>query len=136
MLDEDIRAALGPLVQGFVYPNRRPQKDESYMPEELPVIVYSIIAEDWQTALTLCGPGLSMTRVQFDVYARYYRECRNLAYAAADILDNIDGWRINMEPFADDDERINRWLLEYEFGRNDAPDPYVPHSKVNRKKGV
>lgn len=130
MIDEDIKALLSPLVQGHVHPLRRPQRAGPDVPEELPVIVYSYVGDDWQTANTLCGPGLHDVRVQLDCYAAHYRDARNLAYAVADLMNTL-GWLMNMQPFPDDDEKIYRWLVEFSVWRTDRDadiPPWTPPS--------
>lgn len=132
LLDEEIAAALGPLVKGSVYPLRRPQRETAEIARaHLPEIVYTIVSDDWEQAETLCGVGLHATRVQIDVYANHYREARGYAYAVAREMDAL-GWRINMQPFPDDDEKIYRWQLEYSCWRNEAP-PDIPVPRTKRR---
>ena len=116
MIDEEICALLGPLVNGEVHPLRRPQRDPG-APVVLPIIIYTHVGDDWATANTLCGPGLHDMRVQIDCYTEHYREARNLAYAVAEQMNTI-GSLLSMQPFPDDDEKIYRWLLEFSVWRN------------------
>jgi len=132
MIDEDIKTLLGPLVQGHVHPLRRPQRDPS-TPEELPVIVYTYVGDDWNTADTLCGPGLHDIRVQIDCYAEHYRDARNLAFAVADAMTST-GNLMSMQPFPDDDEKIYRWLVEMSVWRNDRDDIPAWIPPLSRRK--
>lgn len=116
MIDEEIKAALGPLIPGKVHPMRRPQ-DES-----MPSIVYTVISDVWEDYDTMCGAELSRMRVQTDCYANGYVEARTLAYQAAQALDGIGGRRLNITPFPDDSEKAFRWLVEHYFWRNLSQD--------------
>ena len=130
-IDEAIRDALKHLVHGNIYPLRRPQREtQTQANAHLPEIVYTIVSDDWLQAETICGVGLHNIRVQIDIYAQHYREARAFAYAAAAEMDNL-GWRINMQPFPDDDEKIYRWQLEYSCWRNEAP-PGLPLTRTHR----
>jgi hypothetical protein len=133
MLDEDIKNAVGPLVQGHVHPLRRRQRDGNNEPEELPVVVYTFVGDDWMTAQTICGPGLHNTRVQLDVYDITYRGARDLAYQVADAMNAL-GWRMSLEPFPDDDERIWRWKLEVSCWRNDRAETRALGNQTQRSR--
>jgi hypothetical protein len=121
VVEEDIVGAVGPLVQGHIYPLRRPQLAQRTDAETLPVVVYTLVGDDWMTANTFCGFGLHFMRIQLDVYHQHMKQCRDLAYQVADAMGTL-GTLLSLQPFPNDDERIARWLIEFSVGRNERPE--------------
>lgn len=130
MLEEEITAALRPLVQGhvsnaqdlLVHPQRRPQGDHS---TDIPALVQQIISEEYAEFNDLCSSDLARFRVQVDCYHRTYKEARRLAYQVNRELAQIGlpgepergGTLISIQPFPDDTEKAHRWMVEHYFWR-------------------
>jgi hypothetical protein len=130
MLEEELTAALRPLVQGhvtnaldqLVHPQRRPQGDHH---TDIPAIVYQVISEEFAEYSDLCGYQLCRKRVQVDCYHRTYKEARKLAYEANLAMTQIGlpgepergGTLLTITPFPDDTEKAHRWLVEHYFWR-------------------
>lgn len=131
MIDEEITAALRPIVQGhvtnaqdlLVHPTRRPQGDAA---KDLPALVYSVVSHAYEEYDDMCGPELSRVRTQVDCYAETYKRARELAYLVNRAMLEIGlpgepergGRLISMQPFADDAEKAYRWTVEHYFWRS------------------
>jgi hypothetical protein len=113
-LEEALTTALTGFVAGRVHPLRRPQEvPGAPVAKELPAIVYTPISDvAWHT---LCETGtLRNVALQLDCYHLTYKQARALAgQVDTAMAGGFQCVRSNSTPFADDDEKIYRWLLEY-----------------------
>jgi hypothetical protein len=139
MLEDEITAALRPIVQGhvdnaqdlLVHPHRRPQGNHK---SNLPGLVYNLVSLICEENDDLCGSELIRIRTSVDCYCDSeptstlygYKGARLLAYQVNYALRTIGlpgepnrgGRLLTMTPFADDAEKLYRWTVEHEFWRS------------------